>query len=67
MSAASLFSTGCQSSTTTNSAEHNSSLNNGGVLRAGVRADVVGFGYLNEQTDKYYGLEIDLVNDIAQN
>ncbi|WP_428379792.1 transporter substrate-binding domain-containing protein [Olsenella sp. Marseille-QA0557] len=66
MSAASLFSTGCQSPTTTNSAEHNSSLNNGGVLRAGVRADVVGFGYLNEQTDKYYGLEIDLVNEIAQ-
>ena len=36
-----------------------------GTLRAGVRADVVGFGYLNEETGNYYGLEIDLVNDLA--
>lgn len=37
-----------------------------GVLRAGVRADVVNFGYLNERTGNYYGLEIDLVNEIAE-
>lgn len=37
-----------------------------GVLRAGVRADVVNFGYLNERTCNYYGLEIDLVNEIAE-
>lgn len=43
-----------------------SSLSVDGVLRAGVRADVVGFGYLNEGTGNYYGLEIDLVNDLAQ-
>ena len=36
-----------------------------GTLRAGVRADVVGFGYLNEETGNYYGLEIDLVRDLA--
>ena len=36
-----------------------------GTLRAGVRADVVGFGYLNEDTGNYYGLEIDLVNDLV--
>ena len=31
-----------------------------GTLRVGVRSDVVGFGYLNENTGKYYGLEIDI-------
>ena len=36
-----------------------------GALRAGVRADVVGFGYLNEETGNYYGMEIDLVNELA--
>ena len=36
-----------------------------GTLRAGVRADVVGFGYLNEDTGNYYGMEIDLVNELA--
>ena len=38
----------------------------GGTLRAGVRADIVGFGYLNEDTGNYYGLEIDLVNKLAE-
>ena len=36
-----------------------------GTIRAGVRADVMNFGYLNEQTGNYYGLEIDLVNRLA--
>ena len=26
------------------------------TFRVGVRADIVGFGYLNEKTGKYYGL-----------
>ena len=33
----------------------------GGTLRAGVRSDVTGFGYLNERTGNYNGLEIFLV------
>ena len=36
------------------------------TLRVGVRADIVGFGYLNDQTGKYYGLEIDIANDLAE-
>ena len=36
------------------------------TLRVGVRADVVGFGYLNERTGKYYGLEIDIANELAE-
>lgn len=37
----------------------------GETLRVGVRSDVVGFGYLNEGTGKYYGLEIDIANEMA--
>lgn len=37
-----------------------------GTLRVGVRSDVVGFGYLNEATGKYYGLEIDIANELAE-
>ena len=36
-----------------------------GTLRVGVRSDVVGFGYLNETTGKYYGLEIDIAEEMA--
>lgn len=42
-----------------------SAITGSGTLRAGVRADVVGFGYLNEDTGNYYGMEIDLVNELA--
>lgn len=35
------------------------------TLRVGVRADIVGFGYLNERTGKYYGLEIDIAEELA--
>ena len=38
---------------------------NGEALRVGVRSDVVGFGYLNEGTGKYYGLEIDIAEEMA--
>ncbi|WP_278852899.1 transporter substrate-binding domain-containing protein [Gordonibacter pamelaeae] len=37
----------------------------GEALRVGVRSDVVGFGYLNEGTGKYYGLEIDIAEEMA--
>lgn len=36
-----------------------------GTLTVGVRADIMGFGYLNEKTKKYYGMEIDLANEMA--
>ena len=42
-----------------------SAITGSGTLRAGVRADVVGFGYLNEGTGNYYGMEIDLVEELA--
>lgn len=36
-----------------------------GTLTVGVRADIMNFGYLNEKTGKYYGLEIDIANEMA--
>lgn len=35
------------------------------TLKVGVRADIVGFSHLNEKTGKYYGLEIDIANELA--
>lgn len=35
-------------------------------LVVGVRDDIVNFGFLNETTGKYYGLEIDLAKDLAK-
>ena len=37
-----------------------------GTLRVGVRNDIMNFSYLNEQTGKHYGLEIDIANEIAK-
>lgn len=37
-----------------------------GVLRVGVRDDIMNFSYLNETTGKYYGMEIDLAEKIAE-
>lgn len=37
-----------------------------GVLRVGIKVDVPGFGYLNPDTKKYEGLEIDLAKMIAK-
>jgi putative glutamine transport system substrate-binding protein len=37
-----------------------------GVLRVGIKVDVPGFGYLNPDTKKLEGLEIDLIKMIAQ-
>ncbi len=39
---------------------------NSSTLKVGVRADVTGFGYYNEETQKYYGLEIDIANELAK-
>lgn len=36
------------------------------ILRVGVRSDVLNFGYYNENTDKYYGMEIDLARELAE-
>ena len=38
----------------------------GDTLRVGVRSDIVNFGYLNERTGKYYGLEIDIAEEMAR-
>ena len=37
-----------------------------GTLRVGVRDDIMNFSYLNEQTGKYYGLEIDIAEEMAK-
>lgn len=37
-----------------------------GTLRVGVRAEINNFGYLNPETHRYSGLEIDLANAIAE-
>lgn len=37
-----------------------------GTLRVGVRDDIMNFGYLNEDTGKYYGQEIDLAAEMAE-
>lgn len=37
-----------------------------GTLTVGVRADIMNFGYLNQTTGKYYGLEIDIADELAR-
>lgn len=37
----------------------------GDTLRVGVRDDIMNFSYFNEQTSEYYGLEVDLANELA--
>lgn len=36
-----------------------------GMLRAGVRTDVMDFAYRNQKTGRFYGLEIDLARELA--
>ena len=38
----------------------------GGPLVVGVRDDIVNFGFFNETTGKYYGLEIDIATELAK-
>ncbi len=64
---------GCSSSSDSGSASGSSSsssskldtIRNRGVLNCGVKADVLGYGYLNTETNEYEGLEIDLCYQIA--
>ena len=37
-----------------------------GTLRVGVRDDIMNFSYLNDQTGKHYGLEVDIANEMAK-
>lgn len=37
-----------------------------GTLKVGVRDDIMNLGYLNPTTEKYYGLEIDLADKLAE-
>lgn len=37
-----------------------------GTLKVGVRSDIVNFSLLNEKTGKYYGLEIDIAEEMAK-
>lgn len=57
---------GCTGGAPKESGSNGTTSSPAGALRAGVRADVVGFGYLNEKTGKYYGLEIDIVHELAE-
>lgn len=36
------------------------------TLKVGVRSDIVGFSQLNDKTGKYYGLEVDIANEMAE-
>ncbi len=38
----------------------------GKTLTVGVRGDIMNFGYYNETTGKFYGMEIDLANKLAK-
>ncbi|WP_251392462.1 transporter substrate-binding domain-containing protein [Mediterraneibacter agrestimuris] len=37
-----------------------------GTLTVGVRDDIMNFGYLNEKTGNFYGLEIDIAREMAE-
>ncbi len=54
--------TGCASSAGTSSG---SGPNGMSTLRVGVRSRISGFGYLNENTGRYSGLEIDIAQEMA--
>ncbi|MHB0886444.1 MAG: transporter substrate-binding domain-containing protein [Bacillota bacterium] len=53
---------GCGQSKTPNIAK----IKKRGVLKVGVKADVIGFGFKNPATNKFEGLEIDLAKRIAK-
>jgi len=53
---------GCGKSSTPNIAK----IKKRGVLKVGVKADVIGFGYKNPATNQFEGLEIDLAKRIAK-
>lgn len=62
--------TGCGGDTSSNGSDAASSskveaIKSRGKLNAGVKADVVGYGFLNTETGEYEGMEIDLTYQIA--
>lgn len=48
------------------SADSLSAVRTRGTLNVGVKADVVGFGYLNPKTEQYEGYEIDIAHELAK-
>ena len=62
--AAAVFSLACLAGC--NAGDQEESPSGTGTLRVGVRDDIMNFSYLNEQTGKHYGLEIDIANEIAK-
>ncbi len=52
---------GCSENNTAGSATPT----NTSTLRVGVRSNVSGFGYLNEETGRYSGMEIDIAEELA--
>lgn len=60
--------TGCGGNASSGSSDTSSKLEaikSRGKLKAGVKKDVIGYGYLNTATNEYEGLEIDLCYQIA--
>lgn len=55
----------CSSATSASSGTAVDKIKNAGVLKVGVKDSVVGFGYLNPQTQEYEGLEVDLAKKVA--
>ncbi|MFD0702122.1 amino acid ABC transporter substrate-binding protein [Slackia equolifaciens] len=58
------FSLVCMAGCSADSQEEASS--GAGTLRVGVRDDIMNFSYLNDQTGKHYGLEVDIANEMAK-
>lgn len=58
------FSLACMAGCSADSQEEASS--GTGTLRVGVRDDIMNFSYLNDQTGKHYGLEVDIANEMAK-
>lgn len=56
---------GCGGSSDSGSASKLEAVKKNGKLKAGVKKDVPGYGYLDPATNKYEGLEIDLCYQIA--
>ncbi len=63
-----LFALSACSASSTHATPHQntSTTSQGNNLRVGVRADIVGFGSFNEETNSYYGLEVDIAKDLAK-
>lgn len=62
--AAAVFSLACLAGCNADRQEEASS--GTGTLRVGVRDDIMNFSYLNDQTGKHYGLEVDIANEMAK-